>query len=74
MVVVDPPFLLHHWFFLLRRRTHSPCHRRPAFYDMGCGSASNRRRCPCFVDVWRRSDAVTMVVMRGGEALVVEFI
>ena len=34
---------------LLYRRTHSPCHRWPSFYDLGCGSASNRRRCPCFV-------------------------
>jgi len=34
---------------LLRRRTHSPCHRQPPFYDLGCGSGSNWRRCPCFV-------------------------
>jgi len=25
-----------------------PCHRRPPFYDLGCVSASNRRRCPCY--------------------------
>ena len=26
-----------------------PCHRRPPFYDLGCVSASNRRRCSCYV-------------------------
>jgi hypothetical protein len=39
---------------LLLRRTHSPCHRWPPFYGLGCGSASNRRRCPSFVVGFRR--------------------
>jgi hypothetical protein len=27
----------------------SPCHRQPPYYGLGCGSTSNRRRCPCCV-------------------------
>jgi len=46
---LDPLFRSTIGSLLLRRRTHSPCHWRPPFYDRGCVSASNRRRCPCFV-------------------------
>jgi len=34
---------------LLWRQMSYPCHRQPLFYDLDCVSASNRRRCPCFV-------------------------
>jgi hypothetical protein len=33
----------------------SPCHRRSPFYSLGCVSASNRRRYPCFVVGFRLS-------------------
>ncbi|KEH28385.1 transmembrane protein, putative [Medicago truncatula] len=38
---------------LLRRHMFSPCHRQLHFSDLGCDSASNWRRCLCFVVVFR---------------------
>jgi len=61
---------------LLRRRTHSPCHRWLPFYVGFCLPLDLCLCCCLFLgeDVWQRSDVVMMVVMRGGEALVVEVI